>query len=94
MPTAHVRLKPIQWFQEIGHYPKQGGDGRYLRATCTYDDDSNVRLSTGATISPWMARQGAGKAAGERSGKASERQRFTGRRRPRRTRKGWRLPVG
>ena len=30
MPTAHVRLKPIEWFQEIGHYPKQGGEGRYL----------------------------------------------------------------
>jgi hypothetical protein len=51
MPTAHVRLKPIQWSQEIGHYPQQGGEGRYLRATCTYDDDSNVRLSTGARLS-------------------------------------------
>ena len=55
MPTAHVRLKPIQWFQEIGHYPKQGGEGRYLRATCTYEDDSNVRLSTGARLSAFLA---------------------------------------
>ena len=55
MPTAHVRLKPIEWFQEIGHYPKQGGEGRYLRATCTYSDDSNVRLSTGETLSAFLA---------------------------------------
>jgi hypothetical protein len=55
MPTAHVRLKPIQWFQQIGHYPKQGGEVRYLRATCTYDDDSNVRLSTGARLSAFVA---------------------------------------
>ena len=54
MPTAHVRLKPIQWFQEIGH-SKQGGEGRYLRATCTYSDDSNVRLSTGAMLSAFLA---------------------------------------
>jgi hypothetical protein len=55
MPTAHVRLKPIQWFQEIGHYPKQGGEGRYLRATCTYSEDSNVRLSIGARLSAFLA---------------------------------------
>src|SRR5262245_23993306 len=55
MPTAHVRLKPIEWFQEIGHYPKEGGEGRYLRATCTYSDDSNVRLSTGAMLSAFLA---------------------------------------
>ena len=55
MPTAHVRLKPIQWFQEIGHYPTQGGEGRYLRVTCTYSDDSNVRLSTGARLSAFLA---------------------------------------
>jgi hypothetical protein len=55
MPTAHVRLKPIQWFQEIVHYPKQGGEGRYLRATCTYSEDSNVRLSTGARLSAFLA---------------------------------------
>src|SRR5262249_17110137 len=36
MPTAHVRLKPIEWFQEIRHYPQQGGEDRYLGATCTY----------------------------------------------------------
>src|SRR5262249_18446066 len=36
MPTVHVRLKPIEWFQEIGHYPQQGGEDRNLRATCTY----------------------------------------------------------
>jgi hypothetical protein len=57
MPTAHVRLKPIQWSQEIGHYPQQGGEGRYLRATCTYDDDSNVRLSTGE-IAPELTGHG------------------------------------
>ena len=55
MPTAHVRLKPIEWFQEIRHYPQQGGEGRYLRATCTYSDDSNVRLSTGETLSAFLA---------------------------------------
>jgi hypothetical protein len=55
MPTAYVRLKPIEWFQEIGHYPKQGGEGRYLRATCTYSDDANVRLSTGAKLSAFLA---------------------------------------
>ena len=55
MPTAHVRLKPIEWFQEIGHYPQQGGEDRYLRATCTYSDDSNVRLSTGAKLSEFLA---------------------------------------
>ena len=55
MPTAHVRLKPVEWFQEIGHYPKEGGEGRYLRARCTYSDDSNVRLSTGETLSAFFA---------------------------------------
>jgi hypothetical protein len=55
MPTAHVRLKPIEWFQEIRHYPQQGGEGRYLGATCTYSDDSNVRLSTGAKLSEFLA---------------------------------------
>jgi hypothetical protein len=58
MPTAHVRLKPTQWFQEIGHYPKEGGEGRYLRATCTYSDDYddyNVHLSTGAKLSAFLA---------------------------------------
>jgi|SRR5215472_12986436 len=54
MPTAHVRLKPIQWFQEIGH-SKQGGEGRYLRATCTYSDDYNVRLSTGGKLGAFLA---------------------------------------
>ena len=55
MPTAHVRLKPIEWFQEIRHYPQQGGEDRYLGATCTYSDDSNVRLSTGAKLSEFLA---------------------------------------
>jgi len=55
MPTAHVRLKPIEWFQEIRHYPQQGGEGRYLGATCAYSDDSNVRLSTGAKLSEFLA---------------------------------------
>ena len=54
MPSAHVRLKPIQWSQEIGHYPQQGGEDRYLMATCTYHDDSNVRLSTGARLSAFL----------------------------------------
>jgi hypothetical protein len=55
MPTAHVRLKPIEWFQEIRHYPQQGGEGRYLGSTCAYSDDSNVRLSTGAKLSEFLA---------------------------------------
>ena len=55
MPTARVRLKPIEWFQEIGHYPQQGGEDRYLRATCTYSDDPKVRLSTGAQLSAFLA---------------------------------------
>ena len=54
MPTVHVRLKPIQWFQEIGH-SKQGGEGRYLRATCTYSDDYNVRLSIGGKLGAFLA---------------------------------------
>src|SRR5258708_12781028 len=55
MPTAHVRLKPIEWFQEIRHYPQQGGEDRYLSASCTYSDDSNVWLSTGAKLSTFLA---------------------------------------
>src|SRR5262245_41274903 len=54
MPTAHVRLKPIEWLQGIRHYPQQGGEGRYLGATCTYTDDSNLRLSTGAKLSEFL----------------------------------------
>jgi hypothetical protein len=55
MPTARVRLKPIEWFQEIGHYPQQGGEDRYLRATCTYSDNPKVRLTTGAQLSAFLA---------------------------------------
>ena len=55
MPTAHVRLKPIEWFQEIGHYPQQGGEDRYLRATCTYSDDYSVQLSTGGKLGAFLA---------------------------------------
>ena len=55
MPTAHVHLRPIEWFQEIRHYPQQGGEGGYLGATCAYSDDSNVRLSTGAMLSAFLA---------------------------------------
>ena len=55
MPTARVRLKPIEWFQEIGHYPQQGGEDRYLRATCTYSDNPKVRLTTGALLSAFLA---------------------------------------
>ena len=55
MPTAHVHLKPIEWFQEIRHYPQPGGEDRYLAASCTYSDDSNVRLSTRAKLSEFLA---------------------------------------
>jgi hypothetical protein len=55
MPTAHVRLKPIEWFQEIGHYPQQGGEDRYVRATCTYSDDYNMQLSTGGKLGAFLA---------------------------------------
>ena len=46
------RLKPIQWSQEIGHYAQQGGEGRYLRATCTYDDEDINRTDVARMNSP------------------------------------------
>jgi len=47
MPTSYVKLKPVEWTQEIRSSFKIEGSGRHLRAMCTADE---LILSNGSNL--------------------------------------------
>ena len=57
MPTAHVRLKPIQWFQEIGYCPQQGGEGRWIESLLRCPDCNREMRLFGVELAADGARE-------------------------------------